>query len=66
MYHRGNISGGDYAYSFCCLFKPFFNALTVGASAHGLQNANGGVFINVFSHCQPSYSMLLSLFQVDM
>lgn len=52
MHHRRNVSGGNCAYSFCCLFKPFFYALTVGASAHGLQNANGGVFINVFRHFQ--------------
>lgn len=24
MHHRSNISGGDYAYSFYCLFKSFF------------------------------------------
>jgi hypothetical protein len=75
MHHRGNIGGQETLYLVDHIVNPTGTApasvvvflLLLARLAITLLDAFLKRFlVNVFSHCQPSYSMLLSLFQVDM
>jgi hypothetical protein len=68
MHHRRNVSGGRILWvgnHLDCILNSslFFAVFSITETSEPF---NRFFTLNVFSHCQPSYSMLLSLFQVDM